>query len=414
LSTSEQSPNPPNTATTYAIGTGRRLRRAVSAFSLLLLIGFMATAFIRTQEAHHLANSAELVATTPPLVKIITVGPAVNGPSIVLPGETAAWYQSTIYGRVSGYVGQWSADIGDHVKKGQVLATIETPELDASLAAAQAQANASQAQVKVWEARVDFAKSSFQRWHDAPKGVVSDQEREDKRANQAAAIAELAAATAKAKLDQAEVRRLEAFEQFKAVTAPFAGVITERHIDIGNLVTAGSTTNTTPLYRLAEDDQLRIFVDVPQTLQGERMKPGSPASILTENGPATPIEGKIARTSGAISPRSRTFRVEVDIANPAGLLTPGLYVRVAFQSQTSLPEVPAAALLFQGAEPLVAVIMPDQTISLRPVTIAQDNGAMVALASGVSPGDRLALNLSSQIADGSKVRLQADGPRTAP
>ncbi len=145
----------------------------------------------------------------------------------------------------SGYVAKWYVDIGDHVKSGQLLALIDTPELDAELAAARAKLQVAQAQVKVKQADAAFARSTYERWRDSPKGVVSEQEREDKKAGDASAAAQLEAARAQVQLDQADVDRLSAFEQFKRVTAPYDGTIIERRIDIGNLVTAGSSSSTT-------------------------------------------------------------------------------------------------------------------------------------------------------------------------
>lgn len=397
-----------------APGTGRRLQIAVGALIGTLAVAYLATHFTRTHDARELATNASQAAATAQPVNTATVREAAAGMPLTLPGETAAWYQSTIHARVSGYVANWTADIGDHVKKGQVLATIETPELDASLAAAKAQLNASQAQVKVREARADFAKSTYIRWRDSPKGVVSEQEREDKRAGYESAVAELASARAKANLDQAQVDRLEAFERFKQVTAPYSGTITARNIDIGNLVTAGSTANTSPLYQMAKDDPIRVFVNVPQAASGDLMKDGVPAEIKAPGKLDHPIQGKIARTSEAMDPRARTFRAEVDIPNPDGTLVPGLYVDVSFQlNNAGMLQVPAAALVFRPDGPQVAAVGDDGKIRFKPVTIARDNGNVVDLASGVSIGERVVLNASSQLADGSSVRVSGTDDRSA-
>jgi multidrug efflux pump subunit AcrA (membrane-fusion protein) len=173
-----------------------------------------------------------------PRVDVVTVSPSPPTQALALPGETAAWDETTIYARVNGYVAKWFVDIGDHVTTGQTLATIDTPELDAELLAAKAKLNASIAQVAVKQAQADFAKTTDDRWRESPKGVVSDQERESKKAGSAAAIAELNAARAQVMLEQADVDRLSALTRFKEVTAPFDGTIIQRHIDTGNLVTA--------------------------------------------------------------------------------------------------------------------------------------------------------------------------------
>jgi RND family efflux transporter MFP subunit len=405
---------PPAVGQDFAPGSGRRLQLAVGAFTAALVAAFIATHMVRTSQAHRLASSTVEAATKPPAVNTATVHRASTDAALTLPGETAAWYQSAIHARVSGYVANWTANIGDHVKKGQVLATIETPELDASLAAAKAQLNASLAQVNVWVARSDFAKSTYVRWHDSPKGVVSEQEREDKRAGYESAVAELASARAKAKLDQAQVDRLEAFEQFKQVTAPYSGTITSRNIDIGNLVTAGSTDSTTPLYHMDKDDPIRVFVDIPQAEAADLMKNGVPATIKAPGKLDQPIEGKITRTSEAIDPHARTFRAELDIPNPTGSLVPGLYVEVSFQTASNgLLQVPAAALVFRSEGPAVALVTDQGKVTFKPVTIARDDGNVVELSSGVADGDQVVLNVNSQIAEGSTVRIGGTDDRAA-
>jgi RND family efflux transporter MFP subunit len=403
----------PNAATAYAAGTGRQLRFAAGAIAAILLIAFFVTFLIKLHVAHRLARDTSAWASAPALVDVVTVRNEAQGRPLTLPGETAAWYESLIYARVSGYVGTWSADIGDHVEMGQVLATIETPELDADYLAAKAKLTAAEAQVKVRDAAAAFAASTYARWRDSPKGVVSDQEREDKKAGQASSAAELDSARAQVKLAQADVERLAAFEKFKNVTAPYAATITERRIDIGNLVAAGSSATSTPLYRMAQDYPLRVFVNVPQSAAVDLMKVGVPVQI-TVNGLAEPIRAQITRTSAAIDPQARTFRVEIDIAKPGPDLVPGMYVDVAFLLNNSgMLQVPAAALVFRSGHPQVAVVDATGNVHLRDVAIGRDDGNTIELQSGVQSGDRLVLNLSSQIADGQPVRISADSaPRT--
>src|SRR5262249_59193381 len=212
---------------------------------------------------------------------------------------------------------------------GQTLALIETPELDADLKATMAELSAAHAQVKVRESEAEFTKSTNERWRDSPKGVVSEQERESKKADYDSAIAKLNAARAEVALDQARVDRYSAMARFKQVTAPYEGTITERRIDIGNLVTAGSTAGNTPLYRMSQDDPIRVFVDVPQSAAGNLMEAGSPVEVRASNLPDQLFTGKVARTAKAINPQARTLRVEVDIPNPKRVLVPGMYVTAA-------------------------------------------------------------------------------------
>jgi RND family efflux transporter MFP subunit len=238
---------------------------------------------------------------------------------------------------------------------------------------------------------------------------VSEQEREDKKAGDASALAQLEAARAQVDSDQADVDRFTALEQFKHVTAPYAGTIVERRIDIGNLVTAGSTSSTTSLYRIAQDDPIRVFVDVPQSAAPDLMRVGVPATISTNDPSGQPIAGHITRTSDAIDPKARTFRVELDIPNPDRRLVPGLYVQVGFQlPNSSMSQVPAAALVFGPGGPKVAIVGNDGAIQFRPVTIGRDDGDKVELSSGVSDGDRLVLNISNQIVAGQRVRVSGE------
>jgi RND family efflux transporter MFP subunit len=406
--------HPPNSATQYSEGTGRRLKLFAAATAVLLLVAFLIMHLAKSHAARGLARDTNAFASAAPLVEVVIVRKAAEGRPLMLPGESAAWYESSIYARVSGYVATWVVDIGDHVQTGQLLATIETPELDADFLAAKAKLTAAGAQVKVRQAAAEFAESTYARWRDSPKGVVSEQERDDKRAGQASSTAELEAARAQVNLARADVERLAAFEQFKRVTAPYAGTITQRRIDIGNLVTAGSAASSTPLYRMAQDDPLRVFVNVPQSATSDLMKVGVPVAITTNDSAAQKVAGKITRTSSAIDPQSRTFRVEIDIANPGHTLVPGMYVDVGFLLDNSgMMQVPAAALVFHSGQPQVAAVNADGTVHLRNVTIGRDDGNTIELQSGVASGEHLVLNLSNQIVDGEKVRMSdAGAPRT--
>lgn len=393
-------------STAYAPSTGRRLRLFVGAVAAVLMVAFAVVHQSRSRQDAALEASTAEIAEQPPPVEVITVGVARTADKLTLPGETRGWYNSTIYARVSGYVANWVSDIGDRVKKDQVLATIDTPELDAQLEAARAQIKASEAEVKVRESDVDFAKTTYERWQGSPKGVVSDQEREDKKARYAAAEAQLNAARAKVTLDEANVNRLTFLTSFKAVTAPYDGVITERHLDVGDLVTAGSTSNTSPLYGIAQSDMIRVFVNVPQSASPE-IRDGATAEITASERSDRVLEGKVVRTSRAIDRRARTLRVEVDLQNQDQAMLPGMYVQVAFHLKpTSFPQVPASALLFRAGGPQVALIDARGTVKFKDVTIARDNGNFVELAAGVAAGDRVALNISNQIADGDKVTVR--------
>lgn len=383
------------------------------ALAIMLLVGFFSVHNRKTREEKALVTTTSKKSSELPKVNVITVQSSPATISLKLPGETAAWFATAIYARVDGYVNKWSADIGDHVRKGQVLSTIDTPNLDAQLAAAQAKLTASIAQITSREAEVNFAKTTYERWRDSPKGVVSDQEREAKKASYDTAVAQLNVAKAQRGLDQANVDQFKALTQFKQVTAPFDGVITERNIDIGNLITAGSNANTKYLYKMEQNNPIRVFVNVPQSAASD-MKVGMQAQIRASNILDRVFEGKIARTSEALNPQSRTLQVEVDIPNADLSLVPGMYVDVSFQVPTAgLLQVPAAALTFRSSGPQVAVIDENNKVHFHNVTIARDNGGTVEIGSGVALGNKVALNISSQISEDEKVDAVDTGEKSA-
>lgn len=395
--------------TAFGGGTGRRLKIMAGTFAIVLVVAFIVVNRLRHGDEEKLAAATARQASLPPAVVVVNAERAKPTVSLTLPGTTAAWYESTIYARVNGYVGKWYVDIGDRVKKGQILAEIETPDLDAELAGAEATLKSAEAEVHVKEAQAEFAKTTYERWRDSPKGVVSDQERDAKKADYDSAVAQLNAAMANVNTDRGEVDRLTALTQFKQVTAPYDGRIIERRIDIGNLVTAGSTSNTSSLYRMSQDDPMRVFVDVPQNVATDTTV-GVPAEISVDGISGRQFHGTITRTANALDPNARTLRVEVDIANPDGSLVPGLYAEINFQLKSrGLVQVPASAMVFRTRGPQVAVVGADNTVKFHDVQIVRDDGAEVELGSGVAPGDRIVLNISNEIGDGDKVVVVEQG-----
>ncbi len=394
--------------------TGRKVKISSGIVSLALIAGFLLLQHMQSSHQADLTRLAFKRASTPAVVNVIRGQNAPSSFALTLPGETEAWYDSTIYSRVDGYVASWLVDIGHHVNKGQVLANIDTPTLDAELAAARAKVKASEALVVARQADANFAKTSYTRWKESPKGVVSEQEREAKKAACELAAAQLNQAKAQVGIDQALVDQYTARSRFKQVVAPYSGVITERHIDIGNLV---SSSNTTPLYRLVKKSIIRVVVYVPQNSAGD-IELGSDVRVETGNDESLTFYGKVARTADAINSQTRTLRVEADIPNPDHSLVPGMFVNVSFQVPTAgLVLVPAAALLFRSGGPEVGFIGDDNHIKFRRVKIKRDDGNIVELASGVSAGDRVALNISNRIADGAIVEPHeivefADVPHT--
>ncbi len=398
----------PRISTETEPGTGRWLAIAIGVLVVILLIAFTIAFLVRQHGEDQARQATRDSADATPIVEVVPVQPTATGYPLQLPGETAGWDESPLFARVDGYVATWSADIGDHVKQGEVLATIETPELDQQLNAARAKAAASAAQIQVAQSGVAIAKLTDERWKDSPKGVVSEQEREQKSADYEEAVARLAAAKAQNQLDEADVSRFTAMEGFRNLTAPYDGIITRRNVNVGNLVSAGSSANGTMLYEMARFKTIRVFVYVPQKAAVD-MIVGLGADVTSDQYPGRVFHGKVARSAMSIDPQTLTQRTEVDIANADLALIPGMRVEVTLQlNQRGLLEVPAAAILFRPGGLQVAVVDSAGKVNFYPITIARDNGDTVVLASGVKGNDKVALNLSSAITPGEQVTAKQD------
>jgi len=404
---------PSRVATDFAPRTGLKLSVFAILIAIALFAGYVVVSHNASAREKALAEQTTQTANEPPTVDVVSVQDAPATQSLMLPGETRAWYETTIYARVNGYVANWVSDIGDTVKKGQILATIETPELDDQLMAAKAKLKAAEAEVKVQQSNVAFARTTYDRWRNSPKGVVSDQERDEKKAESDSSVAREAAAESQVSLDQADIDSLTALTQFKQVTAPFDGIVTARRIDIGGLVTAGSTSSTTSLYTVAQSSKIRVFVDVPESASVQMIQ-GTPAQIAADELPGKIFQGTVSRSSRAIDSNSKTLKVEVDIPNSNLVLLPGMYVHVSFQlKQSGLLQIPASALVFRSAGPQVATVDEQGKVTFHNVTIASDQGDVVEIGAGISAGQDVALNIGDQIADGDRVTPSQAEPAVA-
>ena len=317
----------------------------------------------------------------------------------------------------SGYLKNWNFDYGAHVKKGDVLAEIETPDLDAQLAASQAKLNSARAVVNVREAEEQFAQSTYQRWRDSPKGVVSVQEQESKQADYNSAKARLSSAKAEVAVDQGEVDRLQALESFKSITAPFDGVVTARETDIGALINAGSGIgggSGPELFRVADVHMMRIYVQVPQQLSAG-IKAGLKAELQLPQYPNKTFDATVATTSSAINTNARTLLVELHADNPDDALQPGAYAQVAFElpSDPNIVRVPTSALVFREHGMEVATIDPDDTIELRPIKLGRNLGTEVEVVNGLTLSDRVVNSPPDSLATGDKVRIAGAPQRAA-
>src|SRR6202166_4978912 len=341
-----------------------------------------------------------------PTVAVITPRAGAVTERLVLPGTVQAWNEAPIYARVSGYLKDWYFDYGAHVKKGDVLGEIETPDLDAQLAAAQAKLNSARAVVKVREAEEQFAHSTNQRWRDSPKGVVSVQEQQSKEADYNSAKARLNSATAEVAADQGEVDRLQALESFKNILAPFDGVVTARETDIGARINAGSGGNGPELFRVADIHKMRIYVQVPQQLSAG-IEAGLNAELHLPQYSDRTFKATVATTSGAINTNARTLLVELHAENPDGELQPGAYAQVDFELPTNpnVVRIPTSALVFRERGMEVATIGPDDTIELKPIKLGRNLGTEVEVLQGLTLSDRLVNSPPDSLATGDKVRI---------
>jgi RND family efflux transporter MFP subunit len=398
-------PAPPPAEPAARPGTGRRVLFGVALVAATLGVFVLRGEWIRVHEHDSLAQAAALAAATPPIVDVVAATRAPPTRILALPGEAHAFHETSIFARTNGYLRKWYVDIGDRVTEGQLLATIETPELDDQLKEANAKVVELQGEVKLAQDAADFAKISFERFDTgAPDGVVSQQERDEKRSNLDMSLSHVDVCKADVALGQAEVARLQTLEQFKRVTAPFAGTITDRCVDFGYLITAGSSNSTTLLFKIAQYDQLRVFIDVPQASSSE-ICVGMHIITCAPEHPERRYEGTVDRTAGAIDPTARTLKVEAIVANPDLSLLPGTYLQVEFQTtRESAPlRIPSAALMMRPSGPEVAVVGADGTVRFHKIRIEQDLGEYVEVREGLAEGDQVALNISRDVIDGGRV-----------
>jgi RND family efflux transporter MFP subunit len=364
---------------------------------------------ILSRDEHARAVTTWTQAAAIPTVAIVHPEQDTADPELVLPGDVQAWYSAPVYARVNGYLKAWYFDYGARVKKGQVLAEIETPEIDAQFSAAKARLSSAEAVIKVRDAEAHFADTTFARWRDAPKGVVSVQEQESKQADYQRAVARLDAARADVAVAQADVDRLQALENFKHVTAPFDGVVTARETDIGALINAGSGVaggSGPELFRVADVHEMRVYAKVPQRMASS-IPVGMKAQLHLPQYPDRVFTAIVTNTSSAIDVTSRTLLVEMHTENPDGLLQPGTFAEVHWNlpGNPRLIRIPTSALLFRQHGLQVAVVGPEDKVTLRHVTVGRNLDTEVEVLQGLSPSDRVVDGPPDALASGDVVRI---------
>jgi RND family efflux transporter MFP subunit len=382
--------------------------RWVAAIALLVAIG-IAVAGILARRHQQSEVTKWTVEQAVPTVATITPKQGVSDQQLVLPGDIEAWYEAPIYARVNGYLKDWYFDFGAHVQKGQLLADIDAPDLDAQLAAAKAKLASAQAQVKVREAERDFADTTYARWRDSPKGVVSEQEQESKKAEYNSAVARYNASLADANVDQSQVNQLTAFEDFKRIVAPFDGIVTARNTDVGALINAGSGGNGPQLFRVADVHEMRVFVQVPQEMSAA-VHNGLTANLALPQYPDKTFKAVVATTSEAINKTSRTLLVELHAENTDKLLQPGTFAEVHFNlaSNPSTIRIPTSALIFRENGVQVAVLGAGNKVELRTVKLGRNLGTEFEVLKGLTVSDTVINSPPDSLSSGEVVKSTKD------
>ena len=374
-----------------------RAKWLTASVLILLAIGGVATWVKRSQAA------ATLAAGTPELarihVRVTQPRIADKGQTVQLPGTLQGYTQAPIAARASGYLKRWHRDIGSRVQAGDLLAEIETPEIDQQLT----QAIAAREQAA---SSLTLATSTLQRWEALRrKDAVSQQDLDERRSTEAQARANLAAA-------DANVARLRQLEGFKRIVAPFSGVITRRNIDVGDLIDAGGGASRA-LFVLSQTDPLRVYVNVPQSY-AHLVRAGQTVEVTQAELPGRRFSGRVMRTSGAIDPATRTMVAEVNLPNRDGALLPGAFVSVALPLQASeLLLVETNTLIFRNEGIRVASVDAEGVVTLRPVRIGRNLGPVVQVLEGLSREERVVLNPPDSLGDGDRVSIVTTPPRGA-
>jgi len=377
--------------------TPRKALLMIGLVLLLLAIGAVVTITARMHNSRVLADETEQESI--PTVAVVHPIAEKADEELILPGTLQAYEESPIYARTNGYLLRWYKDIGSRVAQGQLLAEIDTPEVDQELM----QARANRQQIA---AQLDLAKINADRYVSLRKSdSVSQQEADQQSSGYQQAKANLDAA-------DANVRRLEQLESFKRVYAPFTGVLTKRTVDPGTLINAGSAGTGKELFDIARVDPLRVYISVPQNY-APAIKVGMEATVTLQEHPGQTFHGTVVRTAESIEPSTRTLLTEVDVPNRDEQLLPGSYGEVHFRAGINAQKltVPVNSMLFRQEGPRVAVVGSDGKVQLRAIVIGRDYGTTLEILGGISADDRIIINPADSLEEGQRVNI---APGTAP
>jgi RND family efflux transporter MFP subunit len=376
---------------------GRKKRKGTLWLKLSALVGVIALIVLavlgivaRARTTENLQKQADQV-NAARTVSVVKPGEAPAILSIDLPGQAQAYMQASVFAQTTGYLKKWNFEMGSQVKEGDVLAEIDTPQVDEQL-------NQAQATLKQAQAGFDLARSTDQRDQDLfQRKVIARQDFDN-------AESDFRAKEATVNADEAVVMRLQALESFKILKAPFDGIVTVRNTDIGAMVNAGSGN---PLFIVARVKPLRIYINVPESM-AHQVAIGDKADLKFNEFPDRTILGKVVRTAGAIDPTSRTLLTEVEVPNENGELFPGAYMQVRLSTGASKQSLllPANTLLFRPEGTMVGVVGTDHKVKLKKIKVGKDLGTHLEIVQGLSPTDHVIVNPSSSLATGQTVKVQ--------
>lgn len=347
-----------------------------------------------------LADNLEALEDKAPGVEVITPKAGKSSRLLKLPGSVRPREETVLYSRANGYVRSWKVDIGDKVEEGDLLAEIDTPELDQELEEARAELEKSRASLAQAEVSLNYAGVNLRRSESlVAEGAAPAQELDDRRAQSQVGEANVNVSKAAVSASQAKLRQLGQLKSYARITAPFAGTVSSRSIERGSLVSP-----STPLFKIAATDTLRVFVSVPQNLAPYVTK-DTKAKVSIREFPGQTFGAVVARTSGTLDPMSRTLNTEVHVPNAKGELLAGMYAEVELDvgSTRRFIEIPPTALMNDAAGLRVAVVDGDDTIRYRPITIERDAGSSIVVASGLDGSERVVRVASASLHEGQKV-----------
>jgi RND family efflux transporter MFP subunit len=370
----------------------RRRTTILVAAAALTVLAVMIYAGIHSRAVAESRLTRRTQEAAVPTVAVVFPREGAPTQEIVLPGNTQAFSDAPIYARTNGYLKHWYFDIGAHVQKGQLLAEIETPEVDQQLLQARADLDTAQANLNI-------AKITATRWQDlVSNGSVSQQETDQ-------AVSNLSALKAAAESSAANVRRLEQLQSFEKIYAPFNGIITARNTDVGALIDAGANTQPRELFHIAAIQTLRLYVSVPEVYSRAACS-GAPATLTLDEFPEQTFHGTLVRNANAIDIASRTLLVEVDVDNPTGQLLPGAYVFVHLKlpDQTRSVTIPSNTLIFRKEGLQVGLVRNGKAL-LVPIKISRDYGNSVEIFSGLQSTDAVIVDPSDSLVAGMPVRV---------